>query len=139
MKIIIQSLEKVTKDDIKKKQEKAEAYSALKYVKHLLGSPITGMKLSIIKYSLAFSHGILLSDELYNESLKHFRRLEQATEWHMLVRQITNCSFLYGSRDILPFFFEYKRNHPVSCKRLQLMFNSFEDSGLMLQRPVHLS
>ena len=102
-----------------------EAFSSLNKIKELLSTPITGLKLAIIKYSLAFSSGILLSEESYIEAMKQLKRLEQASQWHLIVRQLTNCSFLYGSREILPFFFESKRSNPASCKRLQLMFNSF--------------
>lgn len=61
-RIIKQSLDKVNKEELKKKPEKNEAYNALCKVKDILNSPMTGLKLSIIRYCLAFSHDIILSE-----------------------------------------------------------------------------
>lgn len=88
----------MNREELKKKPEKNEAYNALCKVKDILNSPMTGLKLSIVRYCLAFSHNIILPEEGYNEAMKHLKRLEQTTQWHLIVRQLTNCSFLYGSK-----------------------------------------
>ena len=56
----------------------------------------------------------------------------------MLVQKYQKCDYLYYCRDILPAIFEWKRQNPNTCKRLQFMFDSFEDSAFLLKKCEHL-
>jgi hypothetical protein len=35
--------------------------------------------------------------------------------------------------------FEYKREHPNTCKRLQFLFDGFEDPSFLIKKCPHLS
>jgi hypothetical protein len=56
----------------------------------------------------------------------------------VLVQRYENFSFLYYIKDILPQIFEYKRENPQTCKRLQYLFESFEDASRLLHQCPHL-
>lgn len=55
-----------------------------------------------------------------------------------MLQKYENCDYLYYCKDILPAVFEWKRENPNTCKRLQFLFNSFEDSAFLLKKCVHL-
>lgn len=71
--------------------------------------------------------------------LRSIDRLELVNYRGVILQKFGDCSFLYNCKDILNSFFEFKRSNPNSCKRLQFLFNSFEDSGEMLQKCPHLA
>lgn len=61
-------------------------------------------------------------------------KLEILAYYHMLVQKYQRCDYLYLCKDILPAVFEWKRENPNTCKRLQFLFDSFEDSAEMLKK-----
>lgn len=66
-------------------------------------------------------------------------KLEILAYYHMLVQKYQRCDYLYLCKDILPAVFEWKRENPNTCKRLQFLFDSFEDSAEMLKKCEHLT
>lgn len=123
----------------KKKPEKLEFLAAMRTILRIISGPISELKLSIIRYSLSFIYKGFLKDSENAEVLRAIERLELVNYRGVTLEKFGDCSFLYSCKDILSSFFEYKRNNPNTCKRLQFLFNSFEDSGEMLEKCAHLA
>jgi hypothetical protein len=52
----------------------------------------------------------------------------------MLVQKYQRCDYLYCCKEILPAVFRWKQENPNTCKRLQFLFDTFEDSAEMLKK-----
>lgn len=66
------------------------------------------------------------------------KKLEIVSYNRVLTQRYENFSFLYYAKDVLPQIFDYKRENPQTCKRLQFLFEGFEDASHLLQRCPHL-
>ena len=83
-------------------------------------------------------HDWVISENDFKQIRLLLRRLEVVSFNRVLVQKYENLGFLYYAKDILPQIFEYKRENPQTCKRLQFLFNGFEDASRLLLRCPHL-
>lgn len=66
-------------------------------------------------------------------------RLEIVSYSRILTQRYENFSYLYNIRELLPTIFIFKRENPHTCKRLQFLFEGFEDASRLLYKCPHLS
>ena len=104
----------------------------------LLDTPLSELKITWIKHALGFlSDWVITEGEL--KSVRNLRKkLEIVSYNRVLTQRFENFGFLYYARDVMPQIFDYKRENPQTCKRLQYLFEGFEDASLLLKKCPHL-
>lgn len=103
-----------------------------------MDTSLSELKITWIRHALGFLTDWVFSEVDVRQARHLLKRLEIVSYNRVLVQRYENLGFLYYAKDILPQIFEYKRENPPTCKRLQFLFDGFEDASSLFQKCVHL-
>jgi hypothetical protein len=123
----------------KKEKEHIEKVQMMKMLLTLLKGPISELKLTLLKYSYGFIQNWAFKEEERAYILKCFDKIEIIFYNQILIQKYENFSYLYNCKEILPAIFVHKIQNPNTCKRLQFLFEAFEDPAYMIKKCVHLT
>lgn len=96
---------------------------------------------SIMNYCLNFlwtKKDPLIKEKEFDDLRYELWRLDIISDYKYHVADITDCSLIYWTRDLIPIFYQHIYQNPTEMKRLEFLHLSYADTENQLKSALHL-
>jgi WASH complex subunit 7 len=107
----------------------------------LVSNPPSKKRILLLRLTLpvALSQSTsFLKDTSYDEIKSLVSKLEMLADFENLLKNATDCSFVYWSREIFEIYFKHIFKHPTRSQELCHVFSALEDCKSILKNAKHL-
>lgn len=114
---------------------------AANLILHTFKGPHNHIRQSIMNYCLDFlstKKDTLLKDKEFDDLRYELWRLDIISDFKFHVSEITDCSLIYWTRELIPTFYQHIYQNPSEMKRLEFLHLAFCDTENQLRSTLHL-